>query len=495
MPKTKLHLLDQSGATDGQVPTWDQSAMGGDGEWVPADGPASAPPLGWYNVKDYGAIGDGTTDDTGAIDAAINAINAAGRGVLYLPASQYKVTSALTPLTVSATVRGDGSSDAYGIATGKYVSAVVCTSATANCMEIGQSGSMVRDLAFVNSNGSETAGAALYVTGGEHNQYSNLVIYGFYDNMYVHHGGTWTAEKCFFTKPVRYSLHIDYPGSPDGGDQHLIGCDFYAKDRNATAAIYLASGGGLKLDNCKINTNSGSGYYAYGVDLDIPSGVVTSVLLISSTSIENIATTGVRVKANGSANYDMIAIGGGSEIAFYTSGSGPAIDLNCDTVGNIRAVMLGGLAMRANPTRAVPAISLTNVNNAVIGDRVIEGFSSAYASSGGSGIVDGMGGGVPTSRLVSAGTGLSGGGDLSADRTLSIDTTAETERIQDTVGAMVVPGSGMTATYDDTLGTLTLASTGGGGTRYVPMTTTIGGGDPQLVFTENGELLMVEVNS
>lgn len=49
-----------------------------------------------YNVKDYGAIGDGTADDTAAIQAAINAAQLANGGTVFVPAGLYKVTSTLT---------------------------------------------------------------------------------------------------------------------------------------------------------------------------------------------------------------------------------------------------------------------------------------------------------------------------------------------------------------------------------------------------------------
>ena len=46
----------------------------------------------WYNVKAYGATGDGATDDTAAIQEAIDAMEANLGGVIYFPISNYRVT-------------------------------------------------------------------------------------------------------------------------------------------------------------------------------------------------------------------------------------------------------------------------------------------------------------------------------------------------------------------------------------------------------------------
>jgi hypothetical protein len=46
-----------------------------------------------------------------------------------------------------------------------------------------------------------------------------------------------------------------------------------------------------------------------------------------------------------------------------------------------------------------------------------------------------------------------------------------TEQVQDIVGAEIVGGTGISATYDDTAGTVTIASTGGGGAATDPVTT------------------------
>ena len=75
------------------------------------------------SVQDFGAIGDGTTDDTAAIQAAINALSAAGvGGTVLLPAGAYKITQNLSITWPNSTdqnspgritMRGEGADLSY----------------------------------------------------------------------------------------------------------------------------------------------------------------------------------------------------------------------------------------------------------------------------------------------------------------------------------------------------------------------------------------------
>jgi len=63
-----------------------------------------------FNVSDYGATGDGVTNDGTAIAAAITAAKAAGGGIVFLPAGTYLITATLTVDGNNITIQGAGRS-------------------------------------------------------------------------------------------------------------------------------------------------------------------------------------------------------------------------------------------------------------------------------------------------------------------------------------------------------------------------------------------------
>lgn len=66
---------------------------------------AEGGPSDWHDVKAYGAVGNGTTDDTAAVQAAITAAATAGGGTVYFPSGKYWVVP--TPTKPALTVPGD----------------------------------------------------------------------------------------------------------------------------------------------------------------------------------------------------------------------------------------------------------------------------------------------------------------------------------------------------------------------------------------------------
>lgn len=88
-----------------------------------------------YDVKDYGATGDGSTDDTTAIAAAITA--AASGGTVFFPAGTY-ITTGLTVAANNITLRGAGPASIIKLK----------STATASIITISATYVEVRDLAF-----------------------------------------------------------------------------------------------------------------------------------------------------------------------------------------------------------------------------------------------------------------------------------------------------------------------------------------------------------
>ena len=62
----------------------------------------------WFNVRDYGAVGDGTTDDTNAIKSAVAA--AGENNVVYFPRGRYRITDTVT-MSPDSTWLGTGIDD------------------------------------------------------------------------------------------------------------------------------------------------------------------------------------------------------------------------------------------------------------------------------------------------------------------------------------------------------------------------------------------------
>lgn len=63
-----------------------------------------------YNIKDYGAVGDGINDDTNSINKCIADVGIKGGGTIIFPIGDYKVTNTIIIAYSNITLRGDSSS-------------------------------------------------------------------------------------------------------------------------------------------------------------------------------------------------------------------------------------------------------------------------------------------------------------------------------------------------------------------------------------------------
>ena len=95
----RLYKFDASSSTaDDNYATLQPSDTSWTGRWKLMPYGTAAGTGDFFNVKSFGATGDGTTDDSAAINAAIDAANSVGGGTVYFPYGTYRLLSAITSL-------------------------------------------------------------------------------------------------------------------------------------------------------------------------------------------------------------------------------------------------------------------------------------------------------------------------------------------------------------------------------------------------------------
>lgn len=123
-----------------------------------------------FDVRDYGAVGDGITDDTNAIQDALDA--AAAGGVVWLPAGSYRVTATLTMSNIGVTLAGVGP-EGSKLVVGATLTGTTVVSITAyNCRVI--------NLSVNGSSGTTTSNAAVHgitITGARRTKITQCAFF------------------------------------------------------------------------------------------------------------------------------------------------------------------------------------------------------------------------------------------------------------------------------------------------------------------------------
>lgn len=336
--------------------------------------------LAWFNVKDYGAVANGVTDDTSAVSSAITALVAAGRGVLYFPAGTYKTSGGFT-LSVPTYILGDGMGSwdqTY------YVTKITCTSQTASLFTVSAGFAAFGGLSLENTYaGTASAGAAVTsspTTGLERIDLESVAVKGFYDGLDLQ-GTGWTVRNSWVYGPVRYGIRIRNTVIADAGDWAISDSMIVSAIQDATSGIRIESSGGGKISNTKVNMALDSKRFATGIDVSIATGIATSILMVSGCSVENVSGDAVNVTTTGTGSYPMVTIAG-LQCGLYTNNTGRAVNLNAASAGKIAYCTVSSLTATTDGT-ARAAIALTNTDNVKIGPQALRGnFNATYTGSG-----------------------------------------------------------------------------------------------------------------
>ena len=207
------------------------------------------------NVKDFGAVGDGVTDDTAAIQAAITfAGTLLTTSEVYIPSGNYRTTATLVINQSYISLIGDGSSTT--IKSDFAVGDIISILGASNAVKISQIA--VRDIRFI-ANTAQTSGSVISVV------YASDVII---DNI---NAGFNAAYANFIT--------IGNDAFVDSALRVFISdSSFNHSGISGTAVINLQSGAIINISNCFFNGNGNPSIACireYGTTSNIDGLVIT----------------------------------------------------------------------------------------------------------------------------------------------------------------------------------------------------------------------------
>lgn len=190
----------------------------------------------WIDVKDYGAVGDGTTDDTTAIQAAINALPTAG-GVVHFPKGIYKVMSTITV--------GNGTNSLQSTRHNVALLGAAVSGTGADVSNTELEGSVLKW-------GGSAGGTVLQVVGPIHNVVVKDIkvdgqdlaatgisiihlTQGHFENVVV---TQWTGTAWVLTSRDNFPTGVAYGNS----DNRFVGCYAFDPQQASCNALQLTSG-------------------------------------------------------------------------------------------------------------------------------------------------------------------------------------------------------------------------------------------------------------
>lgn len=318
----------------------------------------STNPIVWINaggtnstivVKDYGALGDGVTDDTAAFMAAINATGTNG-GAVYVPPGNYVLSTLNINNISNIHLKGDGAS-----------SVLIFDSKTTDGIVIsGTSGRTIISDLWIVGNASATAGSLINVnTTGNPAMYLSKVIInrGFNALQTCFNVGNVFLDSFMFNDQVNAGIYSNGGIWATNGNINLAG----------QVGIYIVAGLGPSIVNVDIYN------CPIGVSITPPAGITCGHLRFVNVTCEN-----------GVFGWQFGGNGGTLVSAFLTNCTGTGNSFygalfNTDTTGGIDGIQLDGFLASGNAGDGIVIFGGINisVNNGSAGGNGNNGISIA----------------------------------------------------------------------------------------------------------------------
>lgn len=311
------------------------------------------------NVKNFGATGDGVTDDTTAMQAAHDT----GKLVFY-PAGTYLFSPTIT--FASGGILGEGptltilkSNDTGSSNLIKFTGALGSYTNIPRFQDFTLLGHI-----------SKTNGAGIQVSpsSGESSYLNFFNVHFTYCPIGIDFvaASLWKIVACNFLAYTVAGIQVANTNSPDSGDSVVSSCVFN-NPYSTGSGIWQKSSGGLKI----IGNKFLGGYRGYTMNLEGS----TSVLVITGNSFENmVAQDIVFSQGTGSTSFVNVVITGNE---FSVGG----LAIATDSTGFLSEVVIAGNQINMGAGGSNACISLNAVTDFYIGGNLIKGNGGAGSSA------------------------------------------------------------------------------------------------------------------
>jgi hypothetical protein len=197
----------------------------------------------FISVKDFGALGDGITNDTAAIQAAINSLGSIG-GTLWFPSGNYIVSTSITA-SCPITVIGSG------------ISASVITSTTANIDVL--TFSKWFSISHISFSVANTSNAIVQSASSSNHQQSEIrnCLCTSANNFFVTYSPLEFVIDGNWITGTTAGIWFNSVAHPDQGDCYITNNTFIPAGNGTSAGIRITYGSGIYITANKFN---GSGY-------------------------------------------------------------------------------------------------------------------------------------------------------------------------------------------------------------------------------------------
>lgn len=210
------------------------------------------------SVKDFGAVGDGRTDDTAAIQAAIDEANSQSYSeVVFIPAGDYRIKGPIVSTAETITIVGEG----------RRASKLVTTGGDFDVLSFGNNGNPVfgarlSNFQIRNIGHDKTGGSCIrFVDRAIECAFDNLDIRAYWQGLWFDVPARIVIDKVFFSCAARKAMAQSAIKIDDTSSEvqatgiHISNCESLANTSTLPsnfAFIETGSVDGLYITNCHV---------------------------------------------------------------------------------------------------------------------------------------------------------------------------------------------------------------------------------------------------